>query len=78
MEGQQCRKCKKGVLSRNIVAEQKAVHTFKPEWFEHIDTEPIFIESKEQLFRECEKRGLRPVGYDKTPKLQKYFKKIDL
>jgi len=27
-------------------------------WFEHIDTKPIYIESKAHLARECDKRGL--------------------
>lgn len=27
-------------------------------WYEHIDTEPIYIESKQHLRRECEKRGV--------------------
>jgi hypothetical protein len=27
-------------------------------WYEHIDAEPIFIESKKHLVAECEKRGV--------------------
>ncbi len=34
------------------------VRVFKPFWHEHIDTTPIYIESKKQLLEECEKRGL--------------------
>jgi len=30
---------------------------WKPCWFEHIAPKPIWIESKEQLRRECESRG---------------------
>ena len=27
-------------------------------WYEHIDTNPVYIDSKAHLKRECEKRGL--------------------
>ena len=27
-------------------------------WYEHIDTKPIYIESRKQLYNECAKRGL--------------------
>ena len=27
-------------------------------WYEHIDKEPIYIDSKKQLAHECEKRGV--------------------
>ncbi len=40
-----------------------AAHTWKPRWFEHIDVEPIFIETKEQLKKECKKRNVASVGY---------------
>ena len=44
-----------------------AVHT--DEWvkstWEHIGPEPIKIESKEHLFRECEKRGVIPRAFMK-------------
>lgn len=30
----------------------------EPQWFEHIDEEPIFIRNKKHLKEECEKRGL--------------------
>ena len=41
-----------------------AAHIWKPQWFEHIDTKPIWIESKRQLKEECEKRGLIPIGLE--------------
>lgn len=28
-----------------------------PGWYEHIDSKPIYIESKKHLIHECEKRG---------------------
>lgn len=31
---------------------------FKEGWYEHLDTQPIYIQSKRQLREECEKRGL--------------------
>jgi hypothetical protein len=53
-----CPKCadrpapKKGVQVRN---PDSAVTG----WYEHIDTKPIYIESRAQLYRECAKRGLQ-------------------
>ncbi len=32
-------------------------HPFKEGWYEHIDSEPIYISSKKQLREETEKRG---------------------
>jgi len=43
---------------------QFAAHIWKPQWFEHLDTKPIYIESKKQLKREAEKRGLIAVGLE--------------
>ncbi len=31
---------------------------FKPQFFEHLDTKPVYVESKQQLKRECNQRGL--------------------
>ena len=36
-----------------------AVHVWKPMWFNDITTEPIYVESKEQLRRECAKHNVR-------------------
>ena len=33
------------------------VHDFKEGWYEHIDSQPIYISSKKQLREETEKRG---------------------
>jgi len=33
------------------------VHRFKEGWYEHIDSQPIYISSKKQLREETEKRG---------------------
>jgi hypothetical protein len=51
--------------------EIAAVHThdWVKGWWEHIDKEPIYIESKEHLFKECEKRGVMPRAFMK-PKSQ--------
>jgi hypothetical protein len=56
-----CPKCHKEV------EETTAVHTHdwvKGTW-EHIGPEPIKIESKEHLIRECEKRGVMPRAFMK-------------
>ena len=34
------------------------MHIFKPMWYEDIDVQPIYIESKRQLKEECKKRNL--------------------
>jgi putative FmdB family regulatory protein len=49
-----CEKC--GGPVEMIVSANVTI--FKPFWHEHIDTKPIYIESKKQLFAECEKRNL--------------------
>ncbi len=41
-----------------------AVHIWEPKVFEHIDTKPMLIESKKQLKKECEKRGLVPLALE--------------
>lgn len=38
-------------------------HIFKPDWWEHIAPEPIYIESKEQLIRECAKHDCYAPAY---------------
>lgn len=52
-----CPKC-----AADTTAQAAAVHTHN--WirgvWEHIGPEPIYIESKEHLIRECEKRGVMP------------------
>lgn len=54
--------CQCGLMAKKVWSSSiAAVRVFKPQWFEHIDTQPIFIESKSQLKKECEKRGLASV-----------------
>jgi putative FmdB family regulatory protein len=55
-------------MLRDYAQEHPPVHCWKPGWWEDLDTHPIWIESKQQLFEECEKRGLLPYGIDRTPK----------
>ena len=55
-----------GQMQRDYPAEHSVSHVWKPGWWSDIDKEPLWIESKQQLFRECDKRGLKPWGYDKT------------
>lgn len=63
--GDHCPKCAKEE------AAAPAVHTH--DWVKGVWTdiapEPIYIESKEHLFRECEKRGVMPRAFMK-PKSQ--------
>lgn len=67
-EGRECPKCLSLGLKRDIAGERANRVVWREEDWEHIDVEPIRISSREQLFRECEKRGLWPVGVDKWPK----------
>jgi len=57
-----CETC--GELVERQEVYQFAAHIWKPQWFEHLDTKPIYIESKKQLKREAEKRGLIAVGLE--------------
>lgn len=51
---ERCRDCH--ALATQVFAAP-AVHTWTPGYFYHLDTKPIYIESKEQLRDECKKRG---------------------
>lgn len=49
----------------DIIDEHKLVFgkhnrgfVLEPQYFEHLDTEPVWIEGKKHLKEECEKRGL--------------------
>ncbi len=57
-----CPKC-----SQESEHKTASIHTH--DWvrgvWEHIGPEPIYIESKEHLFRECEKRGVIPRAFMK-------------
>lgn len=53
-----------GRPARRRAVYRFAAHIWKPQWFEHIDTKPIYIESKKQLREECKKRGLIPLGLE--------------
>lgn len=61
-EGADCPKCQEAAP-----VTSPAVHTDEwiPGWWEHIDTKPIYIESKKHLFAECEKRGHLPKAFMK-------------
>ena len=37
------------------------VRVFRPRWFEHIAPEPLYIESREQLRKECERNNAKSV-----------------
>ena len=54
-EPQDCPIC--GKSSQKVIS-LPAVSTFKPRYYENIDVEPIWIESKRQLKEECAKREL--------------------
>lgn len=57
-----CPKC--GARECKRLYRSVSVHIWQPQWFEHIDDKPIYIESKKQLKRECEKRGLVPLALE--------------
>jgi hypothetical protein len=47
--------CGKGMSK---VINSKGRDWFKPFWHEHLDSKPIYIESKKQYQEECKRRGL--------------------
>jgi len=51
---QHCESC--GHRARLAVSAPRVV-LFQPDWYEHITTKPLYIESPAQLRRECEKHG---------------------
>lgn len=59
--GLQSIECVCGGSAVKIFTPPRAYHVWKPCWFEHIDSYPIWIESKKQLRKECGKRGLTAV-----------------
>lgn len=65
-QGDHCPKCAedKPKNTLNINTEE-----WVEGWYEHIGPEPIYIESKKQLFEECEKHGNMPRAFLK-PKSQ--------
>jgi hypothetical protein len=52
---------KRSVEARRLVRKENWVEG----WWENIDHEPIYIKDKEQLKRECDKRGLIPKAFAK-------------
>ena len=55
-----CPKCV-GPMKRCFVNPQ-ALRLFKPDYYDHITTKPLYIESRKQLKEQCEKHGVRS-GY---------------
>jgi hypothetical protein len=55
VKGEFCDECSKEAKTSTINIH---THDWVKGWWDHIDREPIYIESKEHLRRECEKRGL--------------------
>lgn len=56
--------CPQAECIKKLEAErpQHSIHISNPDaavtgWYEHIDSKPIYIESRAQLYRECAKRG---------------------
>lgn len=52
---QSCKSC--GGSMEQLVSAPK-VHTFREGWYPNIDKKDLYISSKKQLKKECEKRGL--------------------
>ena len=50
-----CHKRPQLLLSANV-------QVFKPFWHPHLQHEPVYIETKKQLKKELEERGLRELG----------------
>ena len=34
-------------------------HVFKPGFYEHLDTDPVYVSNRQQMKDECKKRGVR-------------------
>lgn len=56
-----------GEMYRDYRMELCNPHVWKADWWD-IDLNPVWIESRQQLFEECKKRDLVPWFYDKVPK----------
>jgi hypothetical protein len=64
-KGDHCEECVESAQSTTAIH----THDWVRGYWEHIDKEPIYIESKEHLIHECEKRGVMPRAFMK-PKSQ--------
>lgn len=58
-----CPKCGTLLAEKDweTICKKSSIHVFEPDWYEHLDDKPIFIESRRHLKRECDKRGLTSV-----------------
>ena len=55
-----------GTMRRSVEGKRAARNQdYVRGWWENIDKEPIFIEDKEHLKRECQRRGLIPKMFAK-------------
>lgn len=50
-------KCECGSSATLQIAKANPI-LFKPQFFEHLDINPMWVESKRQLKEECKKRGV--------------------
>ena len=53
--------CECGKLADKVWSAKSSaqINVFKPEWFEHIAHEPIWIDSRKKLISECKKHNCR-------------------
>lgn len=63
--GATCKKC--GGLGSMVfsASDVKPKYSWVRGWWDNIDTNPIFIEDKDHLLRECGKRNLVPKAFGK-------------
>lgn len=54
----QCPVCKSEDCKLLVPKGVNSGFELKPQYFEHLDTKPVFIESKAHLREECKKRGV--------------------
>ena len=50
--------CECGGDTKQLIGSFNRGFVLEPQYFEHLDTEPVWIENKQHLKQECEKRGV--------------------